>query len=96
MGASTKVIRFVFLYEGLSLAIVGAVIGIAAGLLVCLGQRYFGWVGLPNGLVITAYPVVFQVADFILVFCTAMGIGLLAAWYPARKAALQTVYLREE
>jgi len=96
MGAGPRVVRLVFLYEGLMLAFAGAAIGIVTGLVVCLGQRYFGWVSLPNGLVITAYPVVFQFADFILVFCTASGIGLLAAWYPARRAALQTVYLREE
>ncbi|HET8574033.1 MAG TPA: FtsX-like permease family protein [Edaphocola sp.] len=96
MGMGARGIRRIFLAEGVFLAMVGAIIGIVSGFLICLGQIYFGWVGLPDGFVISAYPVAFEWPDFVLVFFTAMVIGLLAAWYPAFKAGRQPVYLREE
>lgn len=96
MGMSARSVRRIFLSEGVFLALAGAVMGIVLGFLICLGQIYFGWVGLPNGFVIAAYPVAFEWTDFILVFFTALIVGLLAAWYPAFKAGRQPVYLREE
>lgn len=96
MGAGNATIRMIFLCEGLLLAFVGAIAGMSIGTLICLGQQYFGWVGLPDGFVVHAYPVAFQLPDFVLVLSTALVVGVLAAWYPSRKAALQPVYLREE
>lgn len=96
MGAGSSVIRMIFLCEGLLLAFVGATIGMSLGTLVCLGQQHFGWVGLPDGFVVHAYPVSMQLPDFVLVLATAMIVALLAAWYPSRKAGLQTIYLNEE
>jgi lipoprotein-releasing system permease protein len=96
MGAGKGTIRMIFLCEGWLLAFVGALIGISLGALICLGQQYFGWVGLPDGFVVHAYPVAFQFPDFLLVLITALVVGLLAAWYPSRKAAAQPVQLRAE
>ena len=46
-----------------------------------------GWVTLGNSgsFVIDAYPVGFEVSDFLYVMLTVFAIGLLAAWYPAKK-----------
>lgn len=96
MGTGNEQVRFVFLIEGLLLSGLGAVIGVVLGSLICLGQIYFGWISLPDGFVITAYPVALEWADFVLVLGTAFVIGLLAAWYPAFKAGKQAVFLREE
>lgn len=96
MGIGDKQVRIVFLSEGLLLAAVGAILGVSLGTLICLGQIYFGWIGLPDGFMITAYPVAFEWTDFVLVLGTAFVIGLLAACYPAFKAGRQAVYLREE
>lgn len=96
MGARKRTIRAVFLIEGALLAFLGGGIGIITGLLLCLGQQHFGWISLPEGFIISAYPVSLQVADFALVMTTACLVGLLAAWYPAVKASRQPVYVREE
>ena len=96
MGATPQLIRYVFLIEGGLVAFVGGIIGISVGFLVCLGQMYFGWVELPDGFAMSAYPVAFQLSDFLLVALTTLIVGLLAAWYPAAKAAKQPLYLREE
>lgn len=96
MGFGSRSVRFVFLTEGILLAATGALAGILLGALICLGQIYFGWVGLPDGFVVTAYPVAFEWNDFILVIITALAIGFLAGLYPAFRAGRQSVYLREE
>ena len=96
MGLGGQKVRSLFLSEGMLLSLTGALSGVALGTLVCLGQMYFGWIGLPDGFVVTAYPVAFEWQDFVLVLGTAFGIGLLAAWYPAFKAGRQVMYLREE
>lgn len=96
MGLSNEKLRNIFLLEGIMLALTGALAGIVIGTLICLGQIYFGWVGLPQGFVISSYPVAFETQDFVLVVVTVLLIGLLAACYPAFKAQKQSVYLREE
>lgn len=96
MGASSTLIRLVFLLEGTILALTGGIIGICFGLLVCLGQMQFGWIGLPDGFMMTAYPISFRISDFILVMVTILIIGILAAWFPALKASKQQMILREE
>lgn len=96
MGATRTVIRNIFLAEGGLLALFGGGIGVLAGLLLCLGQQHFGWISLPQGFIINAYPVVMQLNDFILVIGTALGVGMLAALYPSFKAAKQAIYVREE
>lgn len=96
MGARKRMIRAVFLMEGGLLAVFGSTIGMLAGLLFCIGQQYYGWIALPEGFIIDAYPVLMQVKDFMLVAVTALAVGLLAAWYPALKAARQAIYVREE
>lgn len=96
MGATSSLIRTIFIAEGGLLALVGGLIGILTGALLCLGQQHFGWISFPDGFIINAYPVAMQVDDFILVMSTALAVGLLASLYPALKAARQAVYVREE
>ncbi|RYZ41682.1 MAG: FtsX-like permease family protein, partial [Sphingobacteriales bacterium] len=96
MGATSSMIRTVFLLEGGMLAMFGGLLGMLTGLLLCIGQQQFGWIGLPDGFIINAYPVAMQVNDFLLVMITALTVGLLAALYPALKAARHPVYVREE
>ncbi len=96
MGARKSMIRTLFLMEGGLLAVFGCSLGMLTGLLLCIGQHYYGWISLPDGFIIDAYPVLLQVQDFTLVAITALAVGLLAAWHPAVKAAKQAVYVREE
>jgi lipoprotein-releasing system permease protein len=96
MGATSTLIRTIFIAEGGLLALVGGLIGMLTGVLLCLGQQYFGWISFPDGFIINAYPVAMQADDFILVMSTALAVGLLASLYPALKAARQAVYVREE
>lgn len=97
MGAGDGLIQRIFLAEGLLISLTGAAIGTVVALLICLGQQYFGWVKLGGGtFVVDAYPVDMQWSDFLLVWITILIVSLLAAWYPAQKAARQPVDLKSE
>lgn len=96
MGAQPDLVRSVFLVQGGLLALLGGGIGIIAGWLICIGQQYFGWIALPEGFIIEAYPVEIQAGDFLLVIVTALSVGILAAWYPAVRASKQFLDVRLE
>ncbi|MBS1629410.1 MAG: ABC transporter permease [Bacteroidetes bacterium] len=86
MGAGRSLIRKIFLYEGLLWAAVGGGVGIGAGALLCLGQQRWGWVKLNGVFIIDAYPVAMQASDFVVIALTVLGVGVLAALYPALRS----------
>ena len=61
-------------------------VGLLLGFLMCWLQQTFGLLKLDSmgSFVISSYPVKMMWTDFVLVFVTVVGIGLLAAWYPIR------------
>lgn len=86
MGANTRTVRSVFLLEGVLWSLVGGVIGVVLGTLICLGQQHFGWIKLQGQFIIEAYPVAFEWMDFVVVLLTVAILGALAAAYPAWRA----------
>jgi len=85
MGAGKKLIKRIFLLEGILISVGGAVIGMLLGGFISWLQQKFGIIGLGNGtgtFVVDAYPVKIKITDFIMVFITVVSIGLIAAWYP--------------
>jgi lipoprotein-releasing system permease protein len=96
MGASTRQIRDTILLEGVMICIVGVGGGILLAGTAYVLQKHFGLVGVPEGFVVDAYPIVLRISDFAVVTITVLGIGLLASILPARKAAMIPTYLREE
>jgi lipoprotein-releasing system permease protein len=86
MGASSDIIRKIFLYEGLLISVTGVITGVFSGVLVSLIQIHFGILTLPGqgSFVITAYPVKILVQDLIMVAGVVLFIGYVAAWYPVR------------
>ena len=87
LGADESTIRRVFLIEGWFISSLGALSGLIAGVLLCLGQQYFGWLKLGSGAeyVISAYPVQVQIWDIALVAVIVLTLGFVAALYPSRK-----------
>jgi lipoprotein-releasing system permease protein len=86
MGAALRLIRLIFLFEGWLISIIGSVLGLLLGILVCWIQIHFELATLPGegSFVISAYPVDLQSQDLLLIFSVVMMIGFLAAWYPVR------------
>ena len=87
LGANDKQITRVFLFEGRMIAVIGAVIGIALGLLLCLLQQQYGFVRLGDSegsFIVDAYPVSVHYTDVAIIFVTVIAVGWLAVWYPVR------------
>jgi lipoprotein-releasing system permease protein len=88
LGANNKLISNIFLFEGCMIALLGAVSGIAVGLILCYIQQEFGIISLGtqgNGnFIIDAYPVSVHSQDILLVLVTVIVTGFLAVWYPVR------------
>jgi lipoprotein-releasing system permease protein len=86
MGADSKLIRKIFLFEGWLISFFGAVIGSLLGIFVCWLQIKFEIVTLPGAgsFIISAYPVKIIISDILLILGIVLAIGFIASWYPVR------------
>ena len=87
LGADEHLITRIFLFEGRLIALLGAIAGVAGGLLLCFLQQTFGLIRLGGGngaFLVEAYPVSIHFLDVLIVFATVIAIGFLAVWYPVR------------
>ena len=96
MGASSQLIRRIFLFEGWLISVTGAFLGAALGVLICWIQIKFEIIALPgNGsFVISAYPVQIIFTDIIMIMGVVLLIGFLAATYPVK--FISNKYLLQE
>jgi ABC-type lipoprotein release transport system permease subunit len=95
LGADAPTIRRIFLLEGWFISSLGTLTGLVIGVLLCLGQQHFGWLTLGNGneYIISAYPVLVQASDILLVAVIVLALGWIAAWYPSHKLQLALLLL---
>lgn len=87
LGASDRLIVRIFLFEGRLISLLGAMIGIVLGLLLCFIQQKFGIISLgsvADSFIVNAYPVSVHWQDVLLIFVTVLFVGFLAVWYPVR------------
>ena len=85
LGANNELIKKIFIFEGWLISVIGTVLGLSLGFIVCWLQQELGFVKLQGDtLIMDAYPVTMKTLDFIIVFITVLVIGYIAAWYPAR------------
>lgn len=84
MGAPSKMIRKIFLFEGWLISLSGALIGLVVGWGLCLLQIKFEFIQMGQGFVVDGYPIVMQWADFIIIYFTVAILGFLVAYLPVR------------
>ena len=88
LGANNMLISRIFMFEGLMISLVGAIVGIVIGLILCYIQQEFGIISLGNGgdgnFIVDAYPVNVHIQDVLLILITVIIIGFLSVWYPVR------------
>ena len=76
LGANEKTIRRVFVWEGYLISLCGLAVGLVVGVALAWAQQRFGFVKMPGGFFLQAYPVVLQPLD---VIWTALGVGAIGA-----------------
>jgi len=85
MGADMRLIRKIFLNEGLLISLSGNILGLLLGMLICWIQQTYKIVEFRGSFVTDFYPVKMELMDFVYVFTTVFVIGVIAAWFPVRQ-----------
>jgi lipoprotein-releasing system permease protein len=87
MGASAGVIRRIFVYQGLTIGLVGTIAGTVLGLIACAVLNRYELIRLPSDVYqITHLPFLVEPTDVAIVVVSAVGVCLLATVYPSRQA----------
>jgi lipoprotein-releasing system permease protein len=86
MGAENKTIANIFVFEGGIISAIGAVIGVALGVLLCLAQQEFGLIsmGSSEGFVVDSYPMEIVWSDVAMIFVTVIIVGFITVWLPVK------------
>lgn len=82
LGATRKMITRIFMLEGWLISLVGGVIGIIVGVMLCLAQQYGNFIKLngdPSALVIDSYPVRVVATDLLVVFLLVLVVGFITS-----------------
>lgn len=88
MGATTGLVRRIFLTEGAIIALTGAVAGLVLGIVICLVQEQYGFIRMGTvSSIIDAYPVRLRTSDIVLTGVLVILITILTSWFPAQRAA---------
>jgi len=88
MGATSKGIMKIFIYEGLVIGLTGTVLGVIGGLVLCEILSKYQFIKLPSDVYpITTLPVKILAMDVTLVAVSAALITLLATIYPSWQAS---------
>lgn len=74
MGANDRLVRQIFVWEGWLVSLIGLAAGLVVGLALTLAQQHFGFVKMPGGFFLQAYPVVLQPTD---ILWTAIGVAVV-------------------
>ena len=86
MGADHRLIKKVFVNEGLLISVAGGLIGLLLGIVLVLLQQRFGFVkfGTGGNYVVDAYPVLLKFKDVLLIFLTILVVGCTSAFLTVR------------
>ncbi len=96
MGMDSKMIKQIFLMEGLLIASFGTLIGIIMALIIYYLQVNYALVTVPSGLMIEAYPIKLNFTDFVAVPVTLLVLAYLSSIFPAIRASNVTAFVRQE
>lgn len=86
MGMTQKQIGNIFLWLGSLISGFSFLAGFIIALLLYSGQKYFGWVRVPDSFVMDAYPVDMRFTDVFISFIVVTVIGILASIPAMRRA----------
>ena len=86
LGATDSFVARIFIYEGNLIALLGAVIGLVLGVILCLLQQELGLIALGGDgqFVVDAYPVRVKFTDLILVLVSVVAVSAVSVWLPIK------------
>jgi lipoprotein-releasing system permease protein len=88
LGATRRGVMLLFVIEGAVVGAIGALAGMALGLIACYIGNYFKLVSLPADVYsISNVPLNVRLSETVIAALVAFGLSVLATIYPARAAA---------
>lgn len=86
LGATDSFVARIFIYEGNLIALLGAIVGLVLGIVLCLLQQELGLIGLgtEEQFVVDAYPVRLKATDLFLVLLSVVTVSALSVWLPIK------------
>jgi lipoprotein-releasing system permease protein len=88
MGANSRGVMRIFLYQGAVVGVLGTALGLSIGFGMCWAQLKYKFFSLPGDVYfISVLPVKMEASDFLMIGAAAVLICVLASVYPAKKAA---------
>lgn len=86
LGADKKKIQKIFLYQGWTISIGGAFVGLILGAVICWLQQKYGLIKLSSmgAFIIENYPVKMKITDVLGIIVTVVTIGFFTSWYPVK------------
>ncbi|MBN2000277.1 ABC transporter permease [candidate division KSB1 bacterium] len=88
LGATSKSIRRIFVYDGMFVGFIGTATGLLVGYILCWVQGEYHFLSLPADVYIIGWlPIMVRWSDVLLISAVSMVITLVASVYPASKAA---------
>jgi len=88
MGATNHSIRKIFILNGMSIGLIGTLLGMALGFVLCILLKNYHFIDLPGDVYyFTTLPVKLERLDALVISAAALVICFLATLYPAHHAA---------
>ena len=88
MGAASRSILRIFMYNGVVIGLLGSTLGVALGLVICFIQHHYRLIPLPGDIYfIDTLPVMINWTDVIVIYISANIICFAATLYPAWRAS---------
>ena len=86
LGGTPKLIRKIYYFEGITISLLGAILGMILGVALVLIQTKYHIMTLENSI-IDFYPVHLQWKDLVIILFVTVLLGFLTSIYPAKMAA---------
>ena len=86
LGMNLSTIKNIFVFNGFRITLLGSIVGLFIGLLICLAQIQLGLIKLSgsDSFIIKYYPVQINIIDLLAVFFTVLVIGWVSSRIPIR------------
>jgi len=88
IGVSKKDVRKIFFFQGITITLLGILLGTVLGFTLGLLIKQYQFISLPKGVYfIDKIPVYFSLPDIIITLAIAFIVGIIASIYPAYKVS---------
>ena len=84
MGSGGSLLRRTFTLHGGLICMIGALVGLVIGLIICYLQQHFGLVALPGNFMTNFYPVAVKLSDVLIIIFGTFAICFLLSYIPSR------------